>query len=377
MTWRLWPFALMNVLLVVSLVASLCGGSGLLVGFATSLFVATIVDEHVGDDMAAPSGGETVWLDAMLYATLPLMVALSIVAAHYFGSGDPIGLVAALDAVGIDFEASRRSSGPLHLAGAVMGLGLMTGAAATNVAHELVHRTRDPLALAVGRWLLAFSFDTNFSIEHVYGHHRTVGTEADPATARRGEYVLAFALRSTLDGNRSAWRIERARLARSGRRRRLWENRVVTGQLLSLAIAAGWTVIAGLPGLLAFLACAVQGKLYLELVNYIEHYGLVRVPGTGVEPRHSWNVYRRVTNGLLYNLARHSHHHRFAAKPYWSLEVEPAAPTLPYGYMTMILASLFPAIWRRLMHPRLADWDATQASTAERQWLAERGLLLG
>ena len=381
MARRIWPFATMNLLLTVNIIAALLGGAWLLVGFPTALVASTLIDQLAGDETRSGMGEDAKpwlgFLDAMLYLTLPLMLALSILVAHHFGTADPVGLVAALKAVGVDLDAARTAASPLHLAGAVLALGLMTGAAATNVAHELIHRLDNPWALSIGRWLLAFSFDTTFAIEHVHGHHRHVGTLRDPATARRGEYVLAFAVRSTVDGSISAWRIEQERLARKGLA--LWSthNRVLTGQAMSLALALGWLIIAGGAGVAAFIAIAVQGKLYLELVNYIEHYGLVRLPGSPVEPRHSWNSYRRMTNGLLYNLARHSHHHRFAQKPYWQLDRDPGAPTLPYGYMTMVLASLLPPVWSRLMAPRLAEWDRAYASPGERAWLEQRGLLQG
>lgn len=372
MLGRMWPFGLMNGLLVLNLATLLAGGVWLWAGFLAALAASTLIDEIAGDEVAEPRPVPERLLDAMLYLTLPLMIANSLVLAHLVGTGDPIGLVGALAIAGIDLGAARTATEPWHIVGAVLSLGLFTGAAATNVAHELVHRTESPLALATGRWLLAFSIDTTFAIEHVYGHHRHVATARDPATARRGETVFAFALRSTIDGNRSAWAIECDRLRRKGVPVWSRSNRVLTGQLLSLAIAALWMLIAGLPGLVVFLLSAAQGKLYLEFVNYIEHYGLVRVPGTAVEPRHSWNAYRRVTNGLLYNLARHSHHHRFARKPFWQLEVEAGAPTLPHGYMTMILIALVPPLFERTMAPLLARWDREQATPDERRLVAAR-----
>lgn len=139
--------------------------------------------------------------------------------------------------------------------------------------------------------------------------------------------------------------------------------------VLLLAVAA----IGGVPAVLAFVATGVQGKLYLELVNYIEHYGLVRVPGRRVEARHSWNTYRRVSSGLLYNLPRHSHHHLHATRPFWRLQVEPDGPVWPFGYMTMILVALVPPLFRRIADPLLAEWDRTRASPEERLLLAGVG----
>jgi hypothetical protein len=204
----------------------------------------------------------------------------------------------------------------------------------------------------------------------VHGHHRHVGTAVDPATSRRGEYALAFFIRSTIHGNISAARIEAERLQRKGLP--LWSrhNRVITGQVMSLALVAAAYGLGGWWGVAAFAIAGAQGKMYLELVNFIEHYGLVRAPGARIEPRHAWNTYRRISSALLYNLPRHSHHHMFATKPYWTLEAEPEGPTYPHGYMTMIVISLVPPLWRRTVHPLLAEWDATQANEAEKAILA-------
>lgn len=377
MTLRYARYALMNALLVFNLVCLTRGGWWLGAGFAFALVLATLVDEAAGDDLAAPGTAPERLLEAMLVLTLPLVALNSLLLAHYVTSGDPLGVVAALGTLGIDFAGARAGTNTMGLVSGIVALGLYLGAAAINVAHELVHRTEKSWALSVGRWLLAFSCDTTFAIEHVYGHHRTVCTDADPATARRGEYVMTFAWRSFVDGNGSAFAFEAERLKRKGLPVWSWHNCALTWQAATLAIAAVWGLIAGWTGVLVFLLCAIQGKLYLEAVNYIEHYGLVRVPGTRVEPRHSWNCYRSISSGLLYNLPRHAHHHRYARKPFWQLEVEPGGPVLPFGYMTSILATFVPPVWRMIINPRLETWDRTMASAGERKLLAERGQLIG
>jgi Fatty acid desaturase len=358
-------YALMNALLLVNLAALTTGGLALWAGYACALVLSTIVDEAVGDDRVKQAGAPVRFLNTMLYLTLPLMALNLAALSLLFGSGDAFGLITGLATIGVDIPAARASSGFWTLLGGLMGTGLFVGAAATNVAHELVHRTDSRAAMLAGRWLLAFSFDTTFSIEHVYGHHRTVCTPVDPATSRRGEYALAFCLRSTLHGNISAWRIETERLRRRSLSTWSRHNRVITGQLMSLSLLAASYAIGGWWAVLAFAIAGAQGKLYLELVNFIEHYGLVRVPGATVEPRHAWNTYRMISSGLLYNLPRHSNHHRYAAKPFWTLEEEPDGPSYPYGYMTMILISLIPPLWHRVVDPLLAEWDAQAASQAE------------
>jgi hypothetical protein len=365
-------YSIMNLLLVLNAWALTSGGWALWIGFAAALTISTAVDEAAGDDPKHMAQGERWFLDAMLHLTLPLMALNAVALVLIFGSGDAFGLVPALAALGIDIPAARAASSWHHLLGALAGTGLFIGAAATNVAHELVHRLDSRASQLTGRWLLAFSFDTTFSIEHVHGHHRQVCTAADPATARRGEHPLQFAMRSTIDGNLSAVRIETDRLRRKGLPVWSRHNRVLTGQLMSVAILGSAMALGGGWGLAAVIIAGVQGKMYLELVNFIEHYGLIRVPGGRIEARHAWNTYRRVSSALLYNLPRHSHHHMFATKPFWTLEAEPDGPVYPHGYMTMIVISLIPPLWHKTVDPLLARWDTDMASAAERDILAGR-----
>jgi Fatty acid desaturase len=370
-------YSLMNVLLLLNFGTLLVGGSALWLGYVAALVLSTIVDEAAGDDISSPDAAPKRFLDTMLFLTLPLIALNLIGLSLLFGTSDFLGLIPMLKTLGIDIEAARADSGFFTLAGALMGAGLFIGGAATNVAHELVHRTHSPTAMLTGRWLLAFSFDTTFSIEHVHGHHRHVCTPVDPATSRRGEYPLAFFVRSTVNGNISAVRIESERLRRKSLPLLSMQNRVITGQLMSVALLGLAYIIAGIWALAAFVVAGVVGKLYLELVNFIEHYGLVRVPGGRIEPRHAWNTYKAVSAGMLYNLPRHSHHHMYAAKPFWTLEEEPEGPTYPHGYMTMILFSLVPPLWNRTVDPLLAEWDRTSASDAEKALLAGGGVDAG
>jgi Fatty acid desaturase len=368
--FRYAHYALMTVLMLLNLGVLLKGGSAIWLGFVAAVALSTLVDEASGADTARAHAPPMRFLNSMLFLTLPLLTLNVLAIVLLFGTGNALGLVPALETMGIDITAARAHSSSLDLLGAIMGTGLFIGAAGTNVAHELVHRTHDRMAMLAGRWLLAFSFDTGFAIEHVYGHHRNVGTPQDPATARRGEYTLAFFLRSTFHGNISAARIESERLRRKGELMLSLKNRMITGQIMSLSLLLGSWLLAGGWGALAFVLAGIHGKLYLELVNYIEHYGLVRVPGARIEARHSWNTYHVVSSGLLYNLPRHSHHHLFAAKPFWRLEEEPEGPTYPYGYMTMIIISLVPPLWNRTVNPRLAAWDREKASEPEKALLA-------
>jgi alkane 1-monooxygenase len=146
---------------------------------------------------------------------------------------------------------------------------------------------------------------------------------------------------------------------------------VIRGHLASLALVAlawamgGW-VAAGF-----FMACAMWGKALLEIVNYMEHYGIVRDPATPVAPRHSWNTNRRISSWSMFNLTRHSHHHAQGEVPYQDLKPFPEAPMMLGGYLTTIIVALIPPLWHRLMTPRVLAWDRDYATPEERRLAAE------
>ena len=101
----------------------------------------------------------------------------------------------------------------------------------------------------------------------------------------------------------------------------------------------------------------------MELVNYIEHYGLTRKHlGDGkyehVQPHHSWNASHKASNWLLINLQRHSDHHYKPDRRFPVLQTYSAAeaPQLPYGYPIMTMAAMVPPLWRRVMNPRVRKW---------------------
>ncbi|MDB5505915.1 MAG: hypothetical protein JWR75_553 [Devosia sp.] len=377
-TFNTVRFALMNIFIIIGVMTVAYGGPLTYAGLFLSFLLVGYVDELLGDAGPAEELPPRWFMQAMLYLTLPLIVLLALVVVNVSSETGFAWLDAVSRLFGFDPIAARARTGDYHVTGAFVSLGMYSGMAGVTVAHELIHRVDRPLDLIVGRWLLAFTWDTGFAIEHVYGHHRNVATELDPATARRGEYVLVFIIRSTIGQIINAYRTERDRLKRRGVRDMIYNNRFWRGQAMSLAIAAAFVAFLGPMGFWLFLMAGAIGKVYLEIVNYIEHYGLVRIPGTRVEARHSWDSYRRVSTGMFYNLQLHANHHRLANRRYWELQQEPeGSPMLPAGYMPMIFLSFVPVVWQRFSNRLLADWDRRFASEAERDYMREKGILLG
>ena len=365
-------FSLFHLVGLVALASLLAGGGWTLAGLLATVGFYVLGDILLGDDLRTPRYERPALLTAQLWLALPLLSAIVFAAIWTVAPGDPLGLGAWLSSsTGYDALAAREAAGLGSHVAAVVLTGLMIGMVGTIPAHELVHRTWDRASLAIGRWLLAFSFDTGFSIEHVHGHHRHVATPVDPASAPRGRNVYAHIVHSTLHGIASAWRIEARRLRVRGHAVWSWRNAVLRGRAMEAALLAAAFAIGGAAGAGFFVLCALWGKALLEIVNYMEHYGLVREPGTPVAPRHSWNTNRRISSWSMFNLTRHSHHHAQGEAPFHELQPFPDAPEMPTGYLGTIGLALVPPLWRRVMAPRLADWDARFASPAERLLVAK------
>lgn len=373
-------YSVMNLFILFGVYFLALGGAWTYMGLIFSFILIGYVDELFGDITDRERMPPIWYCQLMLFATLPLLVFATLIAFNVISPTGWAWLDIFPRAVGIDPDLARAAT-QNHFAvqGAMASLGMYYGAAGVNVAHELIHRTDKPFDKLVGRWLLAFTWDTGFAIEHVHGHHRYVGTEKDPATARRGEYIIAFVLRSTIGQWLSAKEFETERLKRKGEPNTIITNRFWRGQLMTLAILGLYVGFMGWWGIPMFMMSGAIGKIYLEVVNYIEHYGLVRIPGTRVEARHSWDSHRRVSGGMFYNLMLHANHHKVATRRFWELEQSPPeeAATLPRGYMAMILFAFLGPPFFNYINKHLGRWDRDLASPDEVEYLKSKGLYMG
>ncbi|MFN7276288.1 MAG: fatty acid desaturase, partial [Betaproteobacteria bacterium] len=117
----------------------------------------------------------------------------------------------------------------------------------------------------------------------------------------------------------------------------------------------------GWQGVVFFLAQSFVAVTELEIVNYIEHYGLHRrlLPNgrwERIAPEHSWNAPWLLSNLFILQLQRHSDHHAEARRRYSALRHHEDVPTLPAGYAPLMLLALVPPLWFRVMNPRVRAW---------------------
>ncbi|MBS3744878.1 MAG: alkane 1-monooxygenase [Wenzhouxiangellaceae bacterium] len=305
-----------------------------------------LTDWLIGRDRQPPVDAQDTWLNRRLVPWLCLPVQVAVV----FGS------LAVLPSMpwwaGIMW---------------VLSLGYVGGVLAINVAHELIHR-RSRLDRIIGGLLLSTVNYVTFKIEHVRGHHVWVATEKDPSSAPRGEIVYRFVPRALIRNTLNGWRLEAERLRGMGKSLISLRNELIGWQLVVIAFAALAWFIAGWIGLAGFLVQGLVAAASLEVINYVEHYGLKRkrLENGRYEPpapRHSWNSDFWLSNGILLQLQRHSDHHANPGRPFTRLRSWPEAPQLPLGYSAMLPIAFIPPLYRKLIHPRL---DARQQAAAEK-----------
>jgi alkane 1-monooxygenase len=346
MRWLRALAALLSLLLPIAMFRAYGNGlaSGHLDAFAWMPLVVyfgafTLIDYVVGRDTTndpVDSKFLSHWFRALPVAAVPIYVVTLVWAMQVFATA-PFSWVGQL--------------------GWALSMGTVAGALAINTAHELIHKpTR--IEQWLGGFLLSCVGYATFKIEHVHGHHQWVATPRDPSTAKKGESVYAYLSRAVAQNVANAWQLQMKRLQRDGVGFWSMRNGLLGWTMLTVALAFASFTAFGATGLLYFVAQAIGAILHLEVINYIEHYGLARrqdANGTyeRVDEHHSWNSAYFVSNAYLFQLQRHSDHHFHAGRTYNTLQHYDTSPQLPGGYGAMILLALVPPVWRRVIDPRV------------------------
>jgi alkane 1-monooxygenase len=229
--------------------------------------------------------------------------------------------------------------------------GVNTGTLAIVTAHEMIHR-KGIFWQRAGKFQLFTAGNIYFYNEHLFVHHKLVGTDKDPASAYKGESYYAFVFRSIGGQIKGAWQIEKERLGKKNKPLFSTSNYMGLYGLLLIVVIIILALIQWQLAV-AFIIQALTANLLLEYTNYIEHYGLRRDERTRVNETHSWQTDKIVSRFFLIDLSRHADHHFHAAKPYHTLESYENSPVLPGGYATMFFAALIPPLWFRLLDNRI------------------------
>ncbi|MFD2857051.1 alkane 1-monooxygenase [Seohaeicola zhoushanensis] len=342
------PFATSFLLVPLLWFGAMMGGLWVLLVVVVTWNAYTALDKVLGLNLenADPETAEDqlTWYKLLTWAWVPVQFVTLFSLIWYATRADHLGT---LERIGLFF-----------------GVGVVTGTIGINYSHELMHQ-KARAERWLGDILLAMVMYSHFRSEHLLVHHLYVGTPRDPVTARYGEGFWRFFGRVLVQCAKSAFRAEKAQLARRGlpwtdRSNPFFRYWVLQAVFIALAFALG-----GFAGVGLFLLQAFVAVFHLEMVNYVEHYGLSRKHlGNGkyehVLPRHSWNAAQKASNWLLINLQRHSDHHYKPNRRFPLLQnyTEDEAPQLPHGYAVMTTLALMPRLWRRVMNPRVRRWRA-------------------
>ncbi|MEO8001866.1 MAG: alkane 1-monooxygenase [Arenimonas sp.] len=243
------------------------------------------------------------------------------------------------------------------MAGWLFSQGIVSSILAINVAHELIHKDAK-LETAFGGILLTSVGYYGFKIEHLRGHHVHVSTPEDASSARFGQGLWSFMPEAMVRNTKNAWKLEAERLTKLGMPVLTWRNEMLGWTALWLGFCAAFYFSMGWMGLLFFIIQGFLAACSLEVINYVEHYGLERRKlEDGRYERtthlHSWNSDYALSNLLLFQLQRHSDHHAFPKRRYAILRHHEDSPQLPGGYAAMFVLALCPPLWHRVMDPRV------------------------
>lgn len=237
--------------------------------------------------------------------------------------------------------------------GAVLSTGLMLGGIGITVAHELIHR-RSPFEQFLGKVLLFSTNYLHFFIEHIRGHHKSVGTDHDPVSAPIGRTFYRFWFRAVAGSFINAWHLESVRMKKLNRPVLSLHNQMLRFFLISIVWNGAIGIAFGVNIFLYYLAASILGFSMLEIVNYIEHYGLTRSQKPDgsfekVDAHHSWSSNNYLSRWFLFELTRHADHHLNASREYQILRNIDPSPQHPTGYPGMIILALIPPLWFRVM----------------------------
>ena len=159
-----------------------------------------------------------------------------------------------------------------EIIGLIFSLGILLATNAINVAHELGHR-KNILDRNLSKLLFLPCLYMHFYLEHNLGHHKNVGTQEDPATARYNQNLFHFWIESVIKQYFNAWTIQLRLLSMEKRSFFSVKNDMFFYTIFQIGYLIFLFQIFGLMGMVYGIIVAVISFLFLETINYIEHYG--------------------------------------------------------------------------------------------------------
>ena len=302
--------------------------------FVVGFGAVPLVDLIVGEDSYNPTPEEETslrnnwWFSFHLCAYVWVYVASVIAITYYVG-----------------VESGFVGGGPDKLSvAALCGIGSSLGISSgfgIGCIHELIHRPSFT-ELYHARLVLLFSNFNYFWVEHLWGHHKRVATDEDPASSALNEPLWTFIFKCWYGSFISACRLEAKFLKNRGWSWLNLNNRILYPYLVSFSIDYAIYKYLGPSALFVHIIQSILTAFLTDNANYIEHYGLRRERKSESTDEwgwrndyerpgwmHAWNTGDRITNWMLFKIERHPDHHVNAGRPYQILRTFKESPTYP------------------------------------------------
>ena len=354
-------------LILVTLAGVIAGGMLSWIGVAllgVGVIVDTILRKQASSSMHKEDGttkASPTFQNLVMYMMLPVFVLLQLALAwrvYGFMTGVPVEITATW--FGLIPVYSGITS--LDLIGAVLSTGIFAGIGIIY-GHELSHCKG--FAFIISRMTMGLSGSAHFCYAHVYNHHLELASEDDPATAPRGRTIYGHYPLSYLGQSKFLYNMEKERLSRMGVPFISWQNRWIRGYMMSVPSAVLSFMAGGWIGIAALATVWVISNFELEALNYLEHYGLIRVKDQPIDYRHNWDNNTLFTSWFFIEIGRQADHHDRGETHFWELE-NVGCPNTGWGYFVVFFIALVPPIWHWYMRKRLAAWDEHFATDEER-----------
>jgi len=363
-------YLLAPILIIVAGAGVLVGGIMAWLGVAL-LFVGLLVDiatkfetTGVGTDEEGNTRGWSTFQNLTMYFMLPVFVLFQLVMAwrvySYMALGGAEGAVIMEIIPGV-ITMTEGITG-LNLIGATLSSGIFIGIGIIY-GHELSHTKG--FGFTISRLMMALSGSAHFCYAHVYNHHLELASEDDPATAPRGRTIYGHYPLSYLGQSKFLFNMEKERLSRMGVNFISWQNRWIRGYLMAVPTVALFFMAGGWVGMACLATIWGISNFELEALNYLEHYGLIRVKDQPIDYRHNWDNSTAFTAWFFIEIGRQCDHHVRGETYFWELD-DVGGPNYGIGYFSLFVLTLVPPLFRSYVKKHLDNWDQNYATDAEK-----------
>ncbi len=365
-----------HILILITAMGFLMGGHWLWLGYVTTLLVLLLGDSLLGDHSKETPKYRFPYLFTLIgYSYLPMIYLLALIFVWAVAPADVLGLSQVLGQVtGQDVLAAKANTGFFDCLGAMLGLGILMGMVCTGLGHEFTHRTFDPVSMFAGRWFFGLSGGVPYEVEHVFGHHHTVGEDHDASLSLREDNFYIFFVKASYNQIVYAIGVERERLKKRRKSLFSFDNKLLRSIFRVLLL---WAVVFCIGGIVPVVLLALA-QFYCKLVSesggYMYHHGLVRDCKFPPAMRHSWSSNKVMSSLVSYNVTKHALHHEHPQRPYQDLGyADPEqTPVLKHGAITTSFAAFVPPVWRKIMAPQILAWDSKFATDEEKEIAARQ-----